>query len=89
MKILIRLFFITSVLLFSYDGYSQQENTLPNNSSDLDEIINTLHTFEIDKEYKKKIKKTVDYLLREYPEIFLEPMHTSVANLVQHGQWRG
>ena len=24
-----------------------------------------------------------------YPEIFLEPMHTSVANLVQHGQWRG
>ena len=24
-----------------------------------------------------------------YPEVFLEPMHTSVANLVQHGQWRG
>jgi len=23
-----------------------------------------------------------------YPEVFLEPMHTSVANLVQHGQWR-
>ena len=38
---------------------------------DLDEIINTLHTFAIDKEYTKKIKKTVDYLLREYPEIFL------------------
>ena len=37
---------------------------------DLDEIINTLHTFAIDKEYTKKIKKTVDYLLREYPEIF-------------------
>ena len=38
---------------------------------DLDEIINTLHTFAIDKEYTKKIKKTVNYLLREYPEIFL------------------
>ena len=38
---------------------------------DLDEIINTLHTFAVDKEYTKKIKKTVDYLLREYPEIFL------------------
>jgi beta-N-acetylglucosaminidase len=38
---------------------------------DLDEIINTLHTFAIDKEYTNKIKKTVDYLLREYPEIFL------------------
>ena len=38
---------------------------------DLDEIINTLHTFAIDKEYTSKIKKTVDYLLREYPEIFL------------------
>jgi len=37
----------------------------------LDEIINTLHTFAVDKEYTKKIKKTVDYLLREYPEIFL------------------
>ena len=38
---------------------------------DLDEIINTLHTFAVDKEYTNKIKKTVDYLLREYPEIFL------------------
>ena len=38
---------------------------------DLDEIINTLHTFSVDKEYTKKLKKTVDYLLREYPEIFL------------------
>ena len=38
---------------------------------DLDEIINTLHTFAVDKEYTKKIKKTVDYLIREYPEIFL------------------
>ena len=38
---------------------------------DLDEIINTLHTFAIDKEYTNKIKKTVDYLLREYPDIFL------------------
>ena len=38
---------------------------------DLDEIINTLHTFAVDKEYTKKIKKTVDYLLQEYPEIFL------------------
>ena len=38
---------------------------------DLDEIINTLHTFAIDKEYTKKIKKTVNYLLQEYPEIFL------------------
>ena len=38
---------------------------------DLDEIINTLHTFAVDKEYTKKIKKTVDYLLREYPDIFL------------------
>ena len=38
---------------------------------DLDEIINTLHTFAVDKEYTKKIKKTVNYLLREYPEIFL------------------
>ena len=38
---------------------------------DLDEIINTLHTFAIDKKYTNKIKKTVDYLLREYPEIFL------------------
>ena len=38
---------------------------------DLDEYINTLHTFAVDKEYTKKIKKTVDYLLREYPEIFL------------------
>ena len=37
---------------------------------DLDEIINTLHTFAVDKEYTKKIKKTVDYLLREYPETF-------------------
>ena len=37
----------------------------------LDEIINTLHTFALYKEYTKKIKKTVDYLLREYPEIFL------------------
>ena len=38
---------------------------------DLEEIINSLHTFAIDKEYTKKIKKTVDYLLRNYPEIFL------------------
>ena len=38
---------------------------------DLDELINTLHTFAIDKKYTTKIKKTVDYLLREYPEIFL------------------
>ena len=37
----------------------------------LDEIINTLHTFALDKDYTNKIKKTVDYLLREYPEIFL------------------
>ena len=36
----------------------------------LDEIIDTLHTFAIDKEYTNKIKKTVDYLLREYPETF-------------------
>jgi uncharacterized FlgJ-related protein len=37
----------------------------------LDEIINTLHTFALDKDYTNKIKKTVDYLLKEYPEIFL------------------
>jgi len=37
----------------------------------LEEIINTLHTFALDKDYTNKIKKTVDYLLREYPEIFL------------------
>ena len=37
----------------------------------LDEIINSLNTFALDKDYTKKIKKTVDYLLREYPEIFL------------------
>ena len=37
----------------------------------LDEIINTLNTFALDKDYTKKIKKTVDYLLKEYPEIFL------------------
>ena len=37
----------------------------------LDEIINTLHTFALDKNYTNKIKKTVDYLLREYSEIFL------------------
>jgi len=37
----------------------------------LDEIINTLHIYALDKDYTNKIKKTVDYLLREYPEIFL------------------
>ena len=37
----------------------------------LDTIIDTLHTFAIDPNYTKKIKITVDYLLREYPEIFL------------------
>jgi uncharacterized FlgJ-related protein len=37
----------------------------------LDEIINSLNTFALDKDYTKKIKKTVDYLLKEYPEIFL------------------
>ena len=36
----------------------------------LDEIINSLNTFALDKNYTKKIKKTVNYLLREYPEIF-------------------
>ena len=37
----------------------------------LDEIINSLNTFALDKDYTKKIKKTVDYLLQEYSEIFL------------------
>ena len=41
---------------------------------DLDELINSLHTFAIDKNYTKKIKKTVRYLLREYPDIFQIPM---------------
>ena len=37
----------------------------------LNEIINSLNTFALDKDYTKKIKKTVNYLLKEYPEIFL------------------
>ena len=36
----------------------------------LDELINSLHTFAIDKNYTKKISKTVYFLLQEYPEIF-------------------
>ena len=37
----------------------------------LNEIINTLNTFALDKDYTNKIKKTVNYLLKEYSEIFL------------------
>ena len=37
----------------------------------LDEIINSLNTFALDKDYTNKIKRTVNYLLKEYPEIFL------------------
>ena len=40
----------------------------------LDELIDSLHTFAIDKNYTKKIKKTVKYLLREYPDIFQIPV---------------
>ena len=36
----------------------------------LDEIIDSLHTFAIDKNYTKKISKTVYFLLQQYPEIF-------------------
>jgi len=36
----------------------------------LDELIDSLHTFAIDKNYTKKISKTVYFLLQEYPEIF-------------------
>ena len=41
---------------------------------DLDELIDSLHAFAIDKNYTKKIKKTVKYLLREYPDIFQIPV---------------
>ena len=39
----------------------------------LDELIDSLHTFSIDKNYTKKIKKTVKYLLKEYSDIFQIP----------------
>ena len=40
----------------------------------LDELIDSLHTFAIDKNYTKKIKKTVRYLLKQYPDIFQIPV---------------
>ena len=58
MKILIRLLFITSVLLFSYNGYSQQDQNSSSNIEAL-ESLNTTDDEEItEKEkYKKKYKK--------------------------------
>ena len=44
----------------------------------LDEIINSLNTFALDKNYTKKIKKTVNYLLKEYPKIFFIVKGTDV-----------
>ena len=38
----------------------------------LDELIETLHTFAIDKKYVYKIKTTVNFLLKKYPDIFLD-----------------
>ena len=40
----------------------------------LDELIDSLHTFAIDKNYTEKIKKTVKYLLKQYPTIFQIPI---------------
>ncbi len=37
---------------------------------DLDELIDSLHTFAIDKNYTKKIKTMVGHLLKQYPDIF-------------------
>ena len=36
----------------------------------LNELIDSLHTFAIDKEYTQKIKKTARYLIEQYPKIF-------------------
>ena len=36
----------------------------------LDELINSLHTFAIDKNYTKKIKTMVGHLLKQYTDIF-------------------
>ena len=38
----------------------------------LDELIDTLHTFAIDPKYVNKIKTTVKFLLNKYPDIFLD-----------------
>ena len=40
----------------------------------LDELIDSLHTFALDKNYTEKIKKTVKYLLKQYPTIFQIPI---------------
>ena len=49
---------------------NERKHTTIKGDVNLDKLIDTLHTFAIDKEYTNKIKKTVDYLLREYPDMF-------------------
>ena len=49
---------------------NERKQTTIKGDVNLDKLIDTLHTFAIDKEYTNKIKKTVDYLLREYPDMF-------------------
>ena len=39
---------------------------------DLNELIDTLHTFALDPKYVNKIKTTVKFLLNKYPDIFLD-----------------
>ncbi len=49
---------------------NERKQTTIKGDVNLDKLIDTLHTFAIDKEYTNKIKKTVDYLLKEYPDMF-------------------
>ena len=49
---------------------NERKQTTIKGDVNLDKLIDTLHTFAIDKEYTNKIKKTVDYLLKQYPDMF-------------------
>jgi len=49
---------------------NERKQTTIKGDVNLDKLIDTLHTFAIDKEYTNKIKKTDKFLLEEYPDIF-------------------